>query len=917
MHQFIRILLLFLFAISLESQAQTIKTLTGRVLDSSTEKPLEAVTISIYSVKDSALLSYTVSKNSGDYAFYNIPKVPCFLKFSCIGYLPLKKNINLEELKNGNIFQDMTYLKTSSITLNEIEVKSTREAVVIKLDTIEFNIEHFKTRQNATVEELLRKLPGIQVNMDGSIYIEGKQIKKLFVNGKPFFNADPKIATRNLYADMIDKVQLLSKPISDSTENSLGGTKAINLELKKEYRKSLFGKAHAQLGSSERYDIGGMVNFFKDTLQISVIGFSNNSNKSSFTFGDINSLGGFDRSGIKYVSVGSENQVTGVNGITFGGGGKGIQRIHSGGFNVNYDVKKILKFNAQYFTSITNDNILNNSSEQQFLESNSLYYSKSNEGEVKEFSNLFTSDLWWKPLKTITIKFNCNFSSSNSNSNKLLSNLTTMTAGQDSAISLAMNQLKNQSSTYRYNQTVEVKKNYAHGKNLTISSDFQFDPTSQNSYGYLIEYIKNYEYVLDTAIRKRNENSNIISANLTSSYYYPIRKTPSSFNFTLYQEFIKRRIEGELISASPEKVKDNYNLGNFLNRKEWLFQTRFGFTTKIKKKLILKTRVIADYRQFNNTLFGLDTAKYTNGNTNFIGKISLEYQKYTFEYNSNLSSPDLRNLNQLPDNLNARYLFVGNPYLKPTKQHQFHLSTNNLNPKTEFSYSFYADISFGENSVIMKRFVDEFGFETSTPVNKNERPSLSLGMNLGKNLRKFKDITLSSRGGVSFSRNLRIIYLNDKISFSDRNSILITKNLSIDWNNKIQFEPEYSYTYNFSNDIGLINNIPSNHTHSFNSFLALNIFKNLNLETSLNYKFSSIDKTFSNQSNTLVNSSISLNCLRKKQGELKISVFDLLNTNNRVGRRIEENWIVDSQTKVLTRFISLDFIYKFKSAANQ
>src|SRR5688500_4141942 len=173
--------------------------------------------------------------------------------------------------------------------LEEVLVTNEAPPVTLINDTIQYNAGSFKTQPNASVEQLLKKLPGVKVEKDGTIKAQGEKVQKVLVDGKEFFGNDPKVATKNLPADAIDKVQVYDK-LSDQAQltgfDDGNSEKTINLTLKKDKKKGMFGKISAGGGDNERYQGRFNVNSFKGARQMSVIEMGNNTNAEGFSFMD-------------------------------------------------------------------------------------------------------------------------------------------------------------------------------------------------------------------------------------------------------------------------------------------------------------------------------------------------------------------------------------------------------------------------------------------------------------------------------------------------------------------------------------------------------------------------------------------------------------------------------------------------------
>jgi len=274
-----------------QANAQNV-TIEGTVMDSSSKKTLISATVSIAKATDSSLLNFTRADEDGFFRFKNIAPGKYLLSVSYVGYAPLWLGIKVgatPTLSLGNI-----YMMDAS-SLSDVTVTARRPPVVINGDSIEFNSENFKTVPNAVVEDMLKKMPGIEVDKSGAITVNGKSVTKVYVNGKEFFTGDPKMATKNLPADAVDKIQVYDRKsdqamftgIDDGNEET-----AINIKTKKDRKQSTFGKIGSAFGTPGRFDGQGNVNRINNDEQYSFIGTANNVNKQNFNNGDITNFSG-------------------------------------------------------------------------------------------------------------------------------------------------------------------------------------------------------------------------------------------------------------------------------------------------------------------------------------------------------------------------------------------------------------------------------------------------------------------------------------------------------------------------------------------------------------------------------------------------------------------------------------------------
>jgi hypothetical protein len=290
-------------------------------------------------------------------------------------------------------------MKDKSI-MEEVTVAAQRPPVVVNGDTLEFNAEAFKTKPNAVVEDMLKKMPGVEVDKDGSIRVNGKRISRVLVNGKDFFNGDPKMATRNLSADAIDKVQVFDKQSDQSEFTGIDDgnkTPTINLQLKNDKKNAAFGKATIAAGTKDRFDGQFNINQFKGDRQLSAIGMANTPHRQGFSIMDMLNFTGQTR---KMMSGGGGRIViSNGNGDEFGlpvsgiNNQQGITQTIAGGLNYNNTWNKKTDFNASYFyNNLTLDNT-RNTNRRNILPGNNFDYRQNSSTSNKTNSNRFNFSL--------------------------------------------------------------------------------------------------------------------------------------------------------------------------------------------------------------------------------------------------------------------------------------------------------------------------------------------------------------------------------------------------------------------------------------------------------------------------------------------------------------------------------------------
>ena len=282
---------------------------------------LPSASVLLLQLNDSTIVNNTVTDTSGRFTLTNIDRAGYILKVTFVGYVPYLRNI-VDSSAADTLQIGMIELQPDAIALAEVSVKAPKEAVVIKKDTLEYNAGSFTTRANASVELLLKKLPGVEVGPDGAIRVQGENVTRIFIDGKEFFGGDLAMATRNLPADAIYKIEVINRKSKGGQFSGIddGRTeKIINLTLKEDRRNTGFGKAQAGVGTSGRYSAQGNYNLFTKSNQLAIVGRSNNINNQ-----EISSEG-----------LGAAGQ-------------NGVVTTHMGGVNVSRQLTKQTSINGSY-----------------------------------------------------------------------------------------------------------------------------------------------------------------------------------------------------------------------------------------------------------------------------------------------------------------------------------------------------------------------------------------------------------------------------------------------------------------------------------------------------------------------------------------------------------------------------------------
>ena len=256
-------------------------TLTGTVIDQQREA-LAYATVALLNPSDSILNYFGVTDNKGTFRIKNIKEGDYLLQYSFVGMKTLYKNISVPA-PGG---EDLGTQALVPNALEEVTVIEEYIPITFKSDTVEFNPNAFNTKSHAVVEDLLKKIPGIEVDEAGNLKALGEDVLNVRVDGKEFFGKDPKVATKNLPADAIKKIQVYDKKSDESEFTGVDDgvrERTINLMLNEDHKKGYFGNVEAGIGTDTRYSADGKIYRFSEKLQSALLGMANNINEFGYT----------------------------------------------------------------------------------------------------------------------------------------------------------------------------------------------------------------------------------------------------------------------------------------------------------------------------------------------------------------------------------------------------------------------------------------------------------------------------------------------------------------------------------------------------------------------------------------------------------------------------------------------------------
>ena len=898
------------------SQSKEFK-ITGRIVSEENQTPLEAATVYLERKKDSSLVTYTISNKDGGFELKDeISDESLNLLVSYVGYQTYKKEISINQAK---IVLEHIKLKISTDALDEILIKSS-PPVTIKKDTLEFNVNSFKTKKDANVEDLLKQLPGVEIDEEGKIKVNGKEVNKILVNGKPFFGNDPSITTKNLTKEIIEKIQVVdTKTKSEAFTGEEGDTenKTINLTIKEENNKGIFGRVAAGVGTDKRYEFAGMFNRFDNDQRVSVLVGGNNINSPGFSFGEIQKMFGGGGSS-SWSSNGSFN----INGRQFGGG-EGITTSRLSGVNYADDIGKKTEAAADYFYSKSNSEN-DKSSQRETILSNSRYFSNSRSNSNNDTeSHTINTDFEIKIDTTFMINIKPSFTSSKS---------TTEYVSEDETLNENLT-LTNQSSLNSFvarelndfsNEISATKKFGSKGAFLRFNIENRINKNESDDFINSISEV--FGASSETIVRNQFTDDNSKSNDFSTDVRYKLPIKANEFFVNFEYEYQYNKDENRKSTYDFDDVSNTYNTFNEdlstdfeytdvksapgiqLSYKKEKFSARFGVASifrTLKNKDGLRPQFNVE-RDFNAVEIK------SNFNYRFSKKASF-YASYRLLNRP----PSLRQLQAFEDVSNPLNTVVGNPNLEPTNENRFYLSFNAYNWQERTGFYVYANITANNSAVVSKTIVNpETLTRTTTYDNVDGNQNGYAGIDYSKRIKldSLSSIRLKVGSWLNFSRSINF---NNDVQYASKSAAL-NPNIGIDYVLKDVFEFKPRYRLSFTNNKYDIDAFEDRNFTSHNLDLNTAFFlpKGFEWRNDITYNYNADIADGFQKSAWFWNASIAYSVLNEK-GTISLKVYDLLNQNTNAIRRATQDYIEDTQSTVLRQYFMLNFSWKFNSLGSK
>ncbi|RMG87953.1 MAG: TonB-dependent receptor, partial [Bacteroidetes bacterium] len=866
-------------------------SIVGMVTDS-VGTPLSGATAVLMTPADSVMVAFAITRPSGHFRIPALKKGDYLLQITFIGYETWWQSVELAG--GGDLDLGTLVLPEWRTNLREVLVRAEHIPMSMNADTINYNAAAFKVEPGSSVEDLLKKLPGVEVDRDGNVKAQGKEVQNVLVEGKEFFGNDPKIATQNLPADAVEKVQVFDKK-SDMTEFSGIDDgyreKTINLALKEGKKKGHFGTLEAGYGTDNRFKAKANLNRFNKKMQWSALGMWNNVNEQGFSVNDYMDFMG----GLQNMMSGGGGNIelsfnSGESGIPLGLGGEaGLTTTAAGGVNMNYEWSKRTKLNASYFVNQMKNDRFQTSIRRNFADFGAF---RSEETTDQNTSNLnhrlnLRFEHTIDSFQNIRLRFSGGLNNSDlsnfGNTQTFNANDETENLGSRTWSAAAQGARMDSKAIYRRRFR---KKGRVLVGNLAWSfrdNDHKAHLRSVNIFPLQNQTDSVFQRQIQTETQ-RNWSADLSHTEpLGGGKYLRFRYARSNYDNDLQKEFFDLPTPTKEI-RNPD-LSDEFTRGYRYDRSGLTFQWN-----KRKSKLsagvnyqIARLRGASENapapieKRFAYWLPGL------RWNCDFSSTGSLGFQ-----YETRVREPSINQLQPVVDNSDPLNLYIGNPDLRPEYIHRLNLNFNLYDP---FSFtSLFAGIQsdYARNAILNQRTIDEDLRQTIRPVNVENDWTMNGYLGFGTPVRPLK-IRVSLDGSLFFNRG--ILFVNDIENRVSRWNGRTTLRLENRKKDNFDIATGVSFEYNDTKY--------SENTTENQSWLNHSLFAELSAQAGKRWRFSQsfdysvyADQGFGqSRSVPLWQASVTHYFLKDRKGRLILSGFDLLNRNLGVRQTSRFNYL--------------------------
>lgn len=904
----------------------------GVVGDSVEHTKLHHTSVAVLNAKDSTLVTFTRTGEDGSFNINGLHPGNYIILLSYPDYADYVDKFSLDSAKQEFSFGNIR-MQLKSRLLHEVIIKGTAAAIKIKGDTTEFNAAAYVTQPNAKVEDLLKQLPGIQVDKDGKITAQGQQVNKVLVDGEEFFGDDPTLVTKNIRADMVDKVQLYDKKSDQAAFTGIDDgkkEKTLNIKLKADKKNGMFGKAETGDGTESVYQAQVLFNAFKAKQKLSAYGTLGNNGKVGLGWEDNQKYGNgnniqSDDNGMVFLFGGNEDDLDSFSGQY---NGQGLPIARTGG--VHYDTKwnnEKESLNTNYkIGSLTVDgttsNITQNNLPDTILVSNSAQ---------KFHKYMFRQK--WDATYNVKLDTSSNlkiaFDGTSKNSNTI-ENFTGSEFRNDTLVNKSTRRITNDVDQKLFNASAFFTHKFKKPRR-TLSFNIAEAYSQSEAKGFLNSEVDfyNLRHGVDTTSKLPDSTSkinqyktnNLKSSNLTTNLTYtePLSKTLAivlNYGIGINNSSADRKTFNQSSPGNYNMLDDtfssNYKLNSISNQAGAVFNYKKG-----------KTIINFGTKVGNISLNQTDeyTGDVLNRNfTDWMPQATFQYRfsqqkSFNIGYNGRTTLPTIDQLQPIKNNNDQLNIIEGNPTLRPSFTNNFNVGYNSFKVVSSQYIYLFADYSFTTNPIVNDIAYAPNGGSLSKYYNLDGKQTSNFSL-FGNFDKKIEKLNMNVGFGMNANGNTYYNLVNDALNRTQSYTFNPRVNFNKYKEKKIELYVSGGPTYTISKS-SLQPNI-NNNGAGFRADGGLTIYLpgKFQIGSYSNYEYTAKTESFNTDfSKAVINAFIIKTFM--KNDNLKFTLWgnDLLNQNVGFSRTASSNMIVQNSYTTIKRYIMFTIDYEFTKMA--
>ena len=879
--------------------------ISGKIIDKTTSKPIQGVTVEILNKTDSNKWNLTTN-TQGIFESNTLKNGSYTIRVNYIGYKNDSKEVALLNSNYSSIF----YLEPSEIQIEEVEITSS-QPLVLKGDTMEFDAKNYATRSFADADELVAQIPGVLIDEEGNVSAHGEQVTRIIVDGKEFFSSDPRIALKTLPAEIIAKIQLIDEKSEQAKFSGFDDgkrNKVINIVTKPDRRQGYFGKANAGKGNGDKFGTSFSVNSFDNDKKFAVNLMANNINETNFAEQG--------RGGIRRGNNNTE---------------RGLSDTYAGAANfTNTYFDKKMELSADYnFRSL--GTFTNTNSEIEYLTERQAnqFRSQNQLADNLNKEHKFNSRIKWNIDTTNRIDFSprltisgrdvesSSISQTSLNKDRPINNSNRSGSNSNNNFDIGasltyMHRFKKKGRTASVNISANKSSNDANGLNMAINTYYRNANLNRIDTNNNQSITEGY----GSGFNSRLSFTENISRYGRLQANYGFRNTASYSNKETFEFLAETGQLGELRDRLSNEFRNDYNyhsagLSYVYNKKDSL---RLQFGLNYQHGVRINNRVVPIHLETKadfSSLLPEFTARYRFSKDRFI----------ELNYNTQTNTPSINQLQDFVNNQNELRITNGNPNLDQEYAHTLKLQYKDINKQSGRSLTTNVNFEYINDKIVNKILMTDTsiilfddillgaGGQFTSPINVNGAYSARIFNSYSLPIKSLK---------TNFNSNSRLFFNKDIAQLNEE----LFENQTFGFGQTIGLNSNFSKKYivglTYNIDVRFIENPISQvskyeiYTHRISSSFSLEILKNFVVSSNFMYLYNSGLMGNPGIKTNLLNASIGYKLFKRKEGEIAIKGFDLLNDAQNISRRVNENNISDITSNTLNRYFLMSFTYNLR-----